>query len=1300
MKKLLLLFFLVVGWSVLSDAQTKQPYNNLIITEAQFNRPEFCYVEFTNKGTETINLKNFEFGQVGAWTVPWAPTSANAAFMLPDKELAPGESYVIAAGSDWEPMMWLKNPNKYRERVTKPEMYKLADQILHRTEAPSATKLDSVTPGWQALENWNGRDCLYLRHHYLDVDGVTKDSMIIDQVNGMFTTTGGTRDISVSDAVDVAGVTNATANSILIRKNSVVTGIQEFSSMEDNAAAAKLQFSNNKGLDLGDSEWIPVPIPGGENSFGFEPWRAVFWTVGNSVNATLDASTLVSKTGKVQVDFANGKITVPWGIRNNDSIMYQFERKSGLAWKYDLAPTTEDSAYISARTGDKLTVYACGDVAAIKEFTINVLPPTADDNIVVPKNGFNYTRMFFTVNLGPYSGFRVTDGVPGMDTIKFIDYATRVDTLFKYLEKAPKASWEIVFKSGVVQPDLKLGDILRVTSESGKVKDYFLKLDEFVPSSNAYLGAITWPDMPAFFKGSVAKSYGWKGDTIPGFVNSKFDYVVNIPLGYDGIPALIFYKEQTDSRVTVSRAKTLDGSTEDRTAKFTVTAENDTIINVYTVRFEREKDNSNVQPWKGEPFISQYSWNDQWARNWVEIANPGTEPLDLSHYMITCGQVDYSIFNNWNTVDDWEEEAYHKYVPGKKWQSQADWQVTPRLLEPDLAVSSFVYPGDVFVMADHGGGGSWDYYGQEADVNFATGKNPWGYNMPWGNAVTGWWGATYLYKILNDSVVNGLKPATDPNDFELIDVIGQPDNTNWVVGGVTQGQLVGYTRKPNIYKGNPVLKASFGTNQDDCEWIARDRAYYDALGIGWPLDIYKINDGLGSLDMDPVTIYKSTIASTVYKVSEGYSKKETIKGITTGTTVGGFYANVLKLNELQTLTVKSASSGLELGEAAALAKGDTLVVMSADSTNISKYILDVSTSGLSDDAVLTSTAYTIDITGSTGTISGFKQGTLLKNIVSGVMVPTGAMMTMIDQKDAYISLSKLNYDTAYVNVVATDNIYFEVVAENNTTKILYQLKPTSNPSDAYVTSDVYSVDQFASLIKFVPGGTTVPALLNNLTPAPGATMKVYDKAGFERTTGDIYRDDKLVVTSSDGTATKAYYFSMLNFNVNKYLAFVISDDYIIDQVAFTISGPMSSTTLGEFYNKLYPSFGATLSVLDKDGNVSTAADLSVGDQLLVTAADGMTTAMYSIDVNNTKAIDPVSESIKMYPNPTTGRVIINGLTKGNRVQVFNSVGVTLRDVIVDNSTEYVSLSAQPAGMYMFVISSGEKHINIQKIIKK
>jgi hypothetical protein len=216
-------------------------------------------------------------------------------------------------------------------------------------------------------------------------------------------------------------------------------------------------------------------------------------------------------------------------------------------------------------------------------------------------------------------------------------------------------------------------------------------------------------------------------------------------------------------------------------------------------------------------------------------------------------------------------------------------------------------------------------------------------------------------------------------------------------------------------------------------------------------------------------------------------------------------------------------------------------------------------------------------------------------------------------------------------------------------------------------------------------------------------VKIYDKAGFERTLGGVYQDDKLIVTAADGTTTKAYYFSMLQFKAITYLAFVISDDYMIDQVTHKITGSLikSSTTPAEFYSKLYPSFGATVKILDYKGIVSTAKDLSFGDQLLVTAADGVTTATYSIAVDITKAVDPIAQSIKMYPNPTSnGLVIVQGLAQGNRVQVFNAAGVTLRDVIVDNSTEYVSLASQPAGIYIFVISSGDQHINIQKIVKK
>jgi len=1273
--KLLLLFLLVVGCGALLNAQTTKPYTNLVITEALYNSTPDNYVEITNMGTETIDLANFEFGRITPWNDHWNGADAGASFRIPSKILAPGQSYVMATAYVFGPKMWLKDPLHYSERITKPELFKLADQLLYVKEANS-TAADTVTPYAGALDGWGGRECWYVRHHFINDEGV-KDSVVVDQVGGVFDGPTGRNEAGV---YDVAGVLNATGNSVLIRKASVKTG--------------NLDFNSGRGLDLADSEWIPVRM------LSIYDWRAVFWTVGNqAVGAKLDANTLVSKTpGKIQVDLDKGEITVPWGIRRNDSIMYQFNRKPGLAWAYGLAPNHEDSAYISMRTGDILKLYVCGDAATIKDFNIIVKAPTADDNIVIYKRGASFTTGFYGSQLPGNWGYRVTDGVTGMDTISQIPYATRIDTLYKYLEKPAKATWKIAFVDGVVRPDLKNGDKLQVTSESGKLKEYFLKLQKFRPSANAELAAITWPDMPTFFKGDVAKSYGWAGDTIPGFIYSKNNYVVKIPLGYDGIPALVFSKRNLNSTVNVIRAKTLAGTAEDRTVTYTVVAEDDSTKNVYTVRFEKEKDLSKVQPWKGEPFFSQIVFQDAWGVPWIEVVNPGTEILDLSHYLIFSSYSGRaSAFGENNAIGTSYKNAWHKYVPGKKWQDEASWAVQPRILQPDLAVNAIVYPGDVFVMTQHGGGGSFDIYGKEADVNFATGKNPWGFSMDWNSAIHGWMTVNhYMYKILNDSVVNGLKPVNDLNDFELVDVFGMEDGSNWVVGGKQVNQLTAYTRKPGIFKGNTEIKGSLGATWAESEWTMKDDAYFNALHYGWPLNIYSIVDGIGSHIMDDVTMYRSTVSSKIYKVSEGYSKKETIRGLTTGTTVTGFYANLLKANELQTLTVKSGSNILAATDA--ISKGDSLIVLSADSTNVSKYILDVTAGGLSTNALLTSTKYTITATGTTGTIAGIKQRELLKNVFAAVVVPAGATLTITDANDAYMSLMKLNYDSAYVSAIATDMVNFEVIAEDGLTKIVYQLKPTVNTSDAYVTSDVYSIDQFASLIQFVPAGTTVESLISNVTPATGATLQIFNKAGQYRADGNIYKDDKLIVTSADAKVTKAYYFSMLNFNVNKYLAYVISDDYVIDQVKLVIKVPATGLNIATFFAKLYPSFGATLSVIDKNGATSTLTNLASYDKLLVTAADNSTTATYTIEFATT--VSPIETSIKMYPNPTTDRVVINGLTVGNRVRVFNAVGVTLRDVIVDNATEYVNLSAQPAGIYVFVISNGEQHINIQKIVKK
>lgn len=1327
--KLLLLFLCVVSFGVVLHAQTQKPYNKLLITEARINGLAHNYVEVTNVGNETIDLADFEIMKI----VPWPPfvdgvaqnftpgatdhfrlhqpnMYPNNAKMLAKRYLAPGKSFLIHGAADFGEKMWLKDPLHYPQRSTKIQVWTVADLILHAKEPNGFAPLDSVTPNWQFIEMWHGYCAVALRHHFINTAG-DQDSMIIDQFNGNFDSPDGTNVSTDDRGYDVAGVTRATNNSILVRKFSVKQGITDFSSHEANLAAATVQFTNAKGIDVTDSEWFPIPFPGGEES-----WKSLYWTAGNHADILLDANLLKPKNSKVTVDIAARKITVPWGVRDNDSLMFQFEKRPALAWKYKLSTRSQaDSATISATPGDTLILYLAGANPQIVKFGIEVTPPTADDNIVIPKNGFDYTRMRYDPNwMQAYNagwgrqGLEATDKVPGMDTIRGLNYGTRIDTLYKYLEKAPKATWKVIPKSGVERPDLQTGDILRVTSESGKAKDYFIKLFPFRASSDAYISAITWPDMPSWFRGDIAKSYGWKGDTIPGFNPSNLNYVVRIPAEISGIPALIYHKQQLDSKVTVKRATSFTGTTEAKTATFTCVAEDDSTKRVYTVRLEKEKDSEFVQPWKGEPFISQWTYKDDWANDFLEIVNPGTEPIDLSNYMFVFAWGPEDGSWSWNNAPTEFGNAYLKYVPGKKWVDEATWQVTPRLLVTDLATNAIVYPGDVFVMGNmasfrNTANGHMDKYLNEVDIEFRA--NPWGVNVGGNNILNQWqgsWGGNiFMYKITNDSVVNGLKAATDRNDFELLEMLGNNnDGSAFTIAGRTHDAITGYYRKPGIYQPagheRALAKATYGTNNDDSEWSYTDWAYFQKLNYGWPAQITAISDGLGSHVMDEVTIYKSTVSSTVYKVSPGYSMNETIKGLTTGTTVSVFYNNILKANELQILKVES--NGVELAETAAIKNGDVLTVVSADTKNTSKYVLEVTTAGLSANAVLTSPTYTVSVTGTTGTVGGFKYGTLLSKIVEGVVVPPGATMTMVDQNDAYMSLWKLRYDTISHQTIATDKVYFEVIAENGTTKILYQLQPNSNPGDAYVTSDVYSVDQFASLIQFVPVGTAVSSLLMNVTPAPGASVVIYDKAGFVRTLGDIYKDDKLIVTSADGNTTKAYYFSMLNYFENKYLAYVISEDYLVNQVSFEITGPVT-LSVNEFFNKLYPSFGANLSVIDKDGNANTTGTFKKGDKLLVTAADGVTTATYNISMI-TKAIDVTAETIKMYPNPTDGRVIVQGLAKGNRVRVFNATGVALRDVIVDNSTEYVSLAAQPAGIYIFVVSSGDQFINIQKIVKK
>ncbi len=1316
MKKLLLFIFLFSG--IFLHAQ--QPYRQLIVSEACNRDWDDSYIEISNIGNQAINLSEFKLGVLSGSHAriydlnndPWIPTSPSWYFMLPDRELAAGESFVIGQAYDFGRRQYAKRPpgTGAVEFPNKIGYETNADLLIHFPE-DNGDETDSVSFHWNMLHLWGGTSVVYLEHHFAE-----GDSAVIDQAYGVFDNDGRNSSGDVQQGFNVAGVVGATYRGPIVRKAKVTQG--------------NLDFANARGLGEDDSEWIPIPEEGrGYN--GYWNARDVWWTIGNHGSYVLDENTLESDV--ITVDFANKKLTVPWGIRRLDDVMRHMVKKPGIAWHYDLNESYEDSLYRSARTGDKLTITVTGNERQVATFDIVVSAPTNDANIVVPIDHKNLGpgRVTGNTQAGILSWPRVTTHEHGVDTISGarhgLPYNLRSDSLLKYLEKPSNASWEFVWVDGIERPDLKDGDKLKVTAQNGDVKEYHIEIRPDEPSQNNFLTAITWPDVPEYLKGI----FGWKGDTIPEFSGGVTNYTLQIPLEVESIPALVAKTASLNAKVEVKRAKSFTGTLEDRTISFIVTAEDDSSKLTYNVELVKEKDPSKVQPYFADPFLGEFIYHENWSYNYVDVVNPGNQTLDLSNYMFTFGygSDNPSQITSVMTPEDWPNR-FRKYVPGYKWTSnEAEWQVSPGILEPDLNVSPFLAPGDVFTMGTRPAaivtqswvpGYRWPVL-DAVDVQFRQRTDE--LNNPWNEPVTGGtvthmpptstWN---IYKILNDSVKNGLKPANDPRDFERIEAFGMIDNTHWVINGRRAADINTYIRKPHIYEPNPVVQASFGTNDEDSEWIFQDQAYWQNIlsttGGPWPGSQARVNivNDIGKHFMIEPSHYKSTISSLVYKVSEGYSMEEEIRGVTTGTTVATFLNNIIKADENQELTLKSTANGSTLAGDAALSNNDTLVVLSADSTNTSKYILEVTDEGLDSDAVLTSTLYdvTVEIQPNgdqqgTGSVSGFEYGTRLRTLLNNINVPLGAKMDVINSEGKYVPLKMLNFDTAYVDVTVNSGIYLDVLAEDGTTRIVYQLLPSATENDAFVLSDIYTVNQSINLIQLIPRGTNLQTFLSNIVPSTGATVKLVNKMGQDKIDGGISQDDKVVVTSPNGLVTNVYHLSMLRTQyilTSDYLAYILSNVYAVDQVNYKVTGPTGATLVTEFNSNITPAMGATAVVTDADGNEKTSGNINNGDLVKVTSADGKMVVMYAIDIQTSVKDRFAENKVVVYPNPTSGRVNIQGVEAGTRIQVFNQTGALLRDIKSSSSLETLSLDNQPSGMYLVVLTKNSRLIGQYKVMRR
>ena len=1284
MKKFYLFGILLVLFFFTVKAQ-EDTVRSLIITEWRTDAWSNFYCELTNVGEDTLDLSRFTFitvAQGQAWP------NFNARLRLWGT-LDPGESWVMMATYD--------APDGAGRPVHKTQMIPIAKEsglIVHQSETGSyvfpynpANEMwgkDSIDSYNMITRYWSGTYASGIYYH-LD-SGI--DSVLVDAVNNA--------PVGTNHSLEphsVAGIEGATLNCLLLRKATVKQG--------------NLNWDQARGVDLSTSEWLPVPH-GGTNHDG-----DIFTTVGNHGDYHISIT-----SGTVTVNINDAKLTVPWGTQKRDSLVRLLTLGKGMTWNY-IEDTVDfaDSAHTICQDGDILNMYAIGNTLEEVDFKISVNPPTDNMVEVFPLRTLNYpTPEEAALGAEPEWGgarYYVTEKNPVIDTIGNVPFATRVDTLMKYLEWAPNATAQVIWKDEKERVDLMNGDLLRITGGNGtSIKNYYIDVQPYELNSNALLSAIIWPDKTEYMD-------GWAEDTIPGF-NSTFKYYeITMPYGTTNVPALVAIPQDINAKISVKRAISLSGGQEAQTTTFEVTAEDDTTVNIIKVLFKIDLPTTMIQKYQPDPFISELVLHQSNWNCFIEIMNSGNTTMDLSRYMVVNGMgienpaLAIQEIVTLNGLTNFTNRLQRAYVPGFKFSGDTvQWQLAPGKLYYDPVVNPIVEPGDVFVIAQaHHVPTRLSPQLNQADVILSPAlNNSWGekniHTRSVPNIMVTNNSTVFLFEILNDSILEGTKEIQDPNDFKLIDIIGSPAVDNWEIAGriftplVTQ--LARMERKPFVYKGVTNLGEGFGTDADNSDWF-----FNLNTDFGW--DNNKLSENVGTHFMDPVTLYKSTVSSLVYISDDGFEGKLYVNGIGNGETVEQFFGNLIKADAGQVLKVMSTVNGSLKNLTDKVAANDTLVVTSANLENVTKYIL--LTTPLDNNAALTAASgsgLTITIDGANGTVSGFNFGTSIDDVLQGVVKPAKAILNVVNASGELVTLNSVKTDSTKTEAMASENVYFEVKAQDGVTKITYQLIPVASESDAYVLSDIYTVLQDSSAVTGIIFGTSVVTFFKNIIVVDGATAIIIDKAGDERTMGNLSYDDLLAVTSGDKSTVKVYYLQFYDepAGLEQKLRGIPEAPDALTLVNVSSTGTEATiqwTDKSDF---------ETGFIVSRNGTVIDTVESNTfiyQGLLFATEYEFGVYAFNELGNSNTATLVvltyPTSVNTRMskigvYPSITTGFVRITGLSKSFRIEVRDNLGRVIIQKSTEGEEQVLNLQTYPAGMYIVSVIDQDGKMISTKIIKE